>query len=333
MASTQEKLTRSVKVPSALTKAECLQELAAFQVAVSADLSVPELRSMVKQSRIDAGLMTDRRKTEVTVMSQIEKGTLSQLRAFAQEHQVGHPNVIEHGALRLHLRLWVLRHGQHFGRHKGRTFGQIWQEDAQYVQWAVDETAAKTDAGARSVGCELWKDPRPIRSGNGPAEHAEQKPATDMLRHSDAPGRHDVRDQGGCGLQSRGQDYVHDTFDDFEPDSAQDQGRSRGLPAGELRSQGSGGALATGDSCHEGVAVQPVFAKDSQESARGELERKQPFSPADGTEVRARSVCDVLSASQCRMLDRVCSDFEFETYKALRDPNQLFLLEVACSQG
>ena len=161
MASTQEKLTRGVKVPSALTKAECLQELAAFEVAVSADLSVPELRSMVKQSRIDAGLMTDRRKTEVTVMSQIEKGTLSQLRAFAQEHQVGHPNVIEHGALRLHLRLWVLRHGQestiaHFGRHKGRTFGQIWQEDAQYVQWAVDETVAKTDAGWGLVQLAVW---------------------------------------------------------------------------------------------------------------------------------------------------------------------------------
>ena len=39
----------------------------------------------------------------------------------------------------------------------------------------------------------------------------------------------------------------------------------------------------------------------------------------------------ILSAVDCRRLDESCRDFVFSQFKALRNPNQLFLLEVACS--
>ena len=56
------------------------------------------------------------------------------------------------------------------------------------------------------------------------------------------------------------------------------------------------------------------------------------FSDAGGSGADSPVGSGVLSSVECRRLDRLCCDFQFETYKALRDPNQLYLLEIACSQ-
>ncbi|CAE7713854.1 unnamed protein product, partial [Symbiodinium pilosum] len=98
-------MTTGVKVPSALTKAECLSELKTFNLAMSSDLSLQELRSLVKQTRVQEGLMSDRKNPTPTLMSKIKRFSLTDLKAMANED--------EHGAMRLYMKQWLLRNGSH----------------------------------------------------------------------------------------------------------------------------------------------------------------------------------------------------------------------------
>ena len=154
-------MVSGVKAPSAMSKAECVRELTQFHVAFTADMTIPELRSLVKKNRIQEGLMIDRRSQDTSLMGQIEKASLRDLRKIAIDNQVGHPASMEHGALRLHMRQWLLRSGKDetlmsLGRHKGKPFVDIWQVDAQYVQWCVRETASHTHAGWGLVQLAAW---------------------------------------------------------------------------------------------------------------------------------------------------------------------------------
>ena len=95
------------------------------------------------------------------MMGQIEKANLAELKEFAKEKGVGHPATMELGALRLHLRQWLIRTPDGnteatFGKHRGKTFEQIWSQDAQYVAWSVTETAAKKEASWKLVQLATW---------------------------------------------------------------------------------------------------------------------------------------------------------------------------------
>ena len=168
-------MTAGVKVPSSLTKKECLQELASFQVPVTNDLSIQELRALVKNNRVNLGLMVDRRAVDNSLMNQVEKGNLGTLKSFANQHQVGFPTHMELGELRLHLRKWVVRNGRdetliHFGKHHGKCFHQVWQKDSQYVAWSVKEAVAQPEAHWRLVQLATWA----VLSGKVPDPYSEE---------------------------------------------------------------------------------------------------------------------------------------------------------------
>ena len=324
-------MTQGVKVPSALTKKECLAELQAFQVVVSSDLTIQELRFMVKQTRIQEGLMEDRKGNKTTMMSMIEQASLAGLRKLASEHKVGFPSSMEHGALRLHMRQWTIRSAPektivHFGKHKGKSLEAIWNNDAQYVEWCVKEAASKKEAGGDSDR----QGAGPLRCEDAPGQCGRQviAPNESGLHHGagrrhvcgEARGGDEGRphEEGGCCAQLEG---LPGRFIGCSPDR---------VSGGSAK---AGGHVASGASCLEGesgfgcVTPQPQVPKG--------LEHASDFNPscADGSGARASCGDKVLSPGECRALDRACADFQFEIHKALRDPNQLFFLEVACGEA
>ena len=161
MAALNEKLTQGIKVPSALNKSECLQELRNFEIAVSPELTIQELRAMVKRNRVELGIMIDRRSQDHSLMDMIEKSNLTNLKNLAKMNAVGHPAGMELGELRLHLRQWLVRNGTgttevSFGKHRGKTFDDVWNLDNQYVTWSVSETSMKRDACWKLVQMAVW---------------------------------------------------------------------------------------------------------------------------------------------------------------------------------
>ena len=154
-------MTIGVKVPSALTKTECLNELKNFNVATSPDMTLQELRSLVKKARIEEGLMSDRKNSTPTLMSKIERASLTDLKAMASDLKISYPPRIEHGAMRLHMRQWLLRNGSPetivtFGKHSGSTFQKIEETDHQYLEWSVQEASNKPNAGWGLVQLAMW---------------------------------------------------------------------------------------------------------------------------------------------------------------------------------
>ena len=148
---TEGKLTMAVKAPSACSKSECLKELGNFQIYPSEHLTVVELRALVRKNREDLGVMKPTLENswrDGDMMLRIQRSSLRELKAMADNYQVGYPDKIQHGDLSLHLKQWTVRSGKdntplEFGKHQGHTFLETWEEDQQYVRWSVQETAEK----------------------------------------------------------------------------------------------------------------------------------------------------------------------------------------------
>ena len=153
-------LTMAIKAPSACSKPECVQELLSFGVDAPDSLTLVELRALVKRNRVSHGYMGGPSDPN-DLMQQIQKGTLAELKIFAQKHQINHAANISHGDLRLHLRRWLYRSGTpetvvSFGRHQGKTFQEVLQEDKQYLQWGLKEASSNASAGWQLVQLVTW---------------------------------------------------------------------------------------------------------------------------------------------------------------------------------
>ena len=121
---------------------QCVHQAREEAVDAPDSLTLLELRALVKRNRASHGYMRGPSDPN-DLMQQIQKGTLAELKIFAQKHQINHAANISHGDLRLHLRRWLYRSGTpetvvSFGRHQGKTFQEVlgWQL-VQLVTWAV----------------------------------------------------------------------------------------------------------------------------------------------------------------------------------------------------
>ena len=156
------RLTMCVKVPSACTKKECVDELRSFGQDPPESLTVQELRSMVRRSRIEHGYMKERGNAlQTDIMDQILRGSLRELQLLAETHQVNYFRKMNHGELRMHLRRWVYRSGDettvvNFGRHKGQTFAKVAEVDPQYLAWAVQEVRRHPGASWQLIQLSTW---------------------------------------------------------------------------------------------------------------------------------------------------------------------------------
>ena len=154
-------MTSGVKAPSSCSKSECVEELRSFGIMTSNELTLPELRAMVKRNRVELGLMKARNPVNPTIMDQVMKASKRELQALASSHNVHCVEDLSHGDLRLRLRQWIIRQGDEatevlFGRHVGSTFATVWEQDRQYVEWAVRETATKDGADWKLVQLATW---------------------------------------------------------------------------------------------------------------------------------------------------------------------------------
>ena len=182
------KVTTGMKAPSSCSKAECRQELLAFDIHFGEDLTLQELRALVRRNRVQHGIMKDRTVSNSDMMTAIMRATKKELVAFAEEHDIGYPEVMNHGELRLHLRVWIIRNGQDdtevtFGRHQGQTYTAVWDIDRQYVQWAVKESSSKTEADWRLVQMAAWailteRVPSPFDEKMGKSDREKSLPPT-----------------------------------------------------------------------------------------------------------------------------------------------------------
>ena len=154
-------VTMAIKPPSACTRQECLTELRSFGLVVSERLTGAELRACVRKNRVDHGYMRDNKPHATDLMDRILRGTLRDLKMLADELNVGYSTKMGHGEMRLHLRRWLYRQGTEetvvsFGRHAGKTFGQVSQKDLQYLQWAVKETQTHAGASWQLIQMATW---------------------------------------------------------------------------------------------------------------------------------------------------------------------------------
>lgn len=142
-------LPEGVKPHWQMTKLECLTEVAQTTNAVNlANLTLPELRVLVKEGRIKMGVI----KTAGPVdgfMDRVKKAKMAELQELC--HSRGIPIVMNGkdkttvGEMRLALRSWVVNNGNaetvvDFGEHQGMTFQELLTMHPKYVQWAQKET-------------------------------------------------------------------------------------------------------------------------------------------------------------------------------------------------
>ena len=172
-------MTRGVKAPSACTKTECMEELTNFGIEYAGNLTVVELRSLVRQNRQELGLMKKDPTANPDEMDFINKANFRDLKIFVQENKIGFGGELDHGSLRAHLRQWKVRQGTaetkvNFGKHRGLTFEAVATQDPQYLVWATKEAAEKRGAHWQLVQMATWgimsgKVPNPFDQGMGTA--------------------------------------------------------------------------------------------------------------------------------------------------------------------
>ena len=144
-----------------MTKGECIKELTAFGLESPwSDMTVPELRLLVKENRSREGLLRSRENQD-EFMAQVKSAKRDELleMCLARQLTLAHkPTVAE---MRIQLRLWVIDQGQGetqstFGKHLGKSFHEVLSEDGQYCQWALREVQSGKEADWRLRQFASW---------------------------------------------------------------------------------------------------------------------------------------------------------------------------------
>ena len=272
------------------------------------------------------------------LMQQTQKGTLAELKVFAQKHQINHAANISHGDLRLHLRRWLYRSGTpetavSFGRHQGKTFQEVLQEDKQYLEWGLKEASSNASAGWQLVQLVTWA----VLDG-----------------HLDSPFDSDMKGRVTKTKLSHGAELesilairpVQDPRERPQPGRVRQEeaGQWPELSGQQQRRGDDNGGCGRVVENHEGHADRDPCAQGGagvhpRAEAREDASAGVKFSPFRGLErpqcareqSQLGSRCS-LTPSECRLLDGCSKDFVCNQYKALRDPEHLFLMELACSK-
>ena len=113
------------------------------------------------------------------------------LKMLADELNVGYSAKMGHGEMRLHLRRWLYRQGNEetmvsFGRHAGKTFGQVSQQDLQYLQLGSEgdtdtrrgKLAADPDG---DLGSALRPSGQPVRPWHEREEERSRRDGLDAI--------------------------------------------------------------------------------------------------------------------------------------------------------
>lgn len=138
-------------------KAECLAELKG--VKTHKDLTVQELRALLREARKTAGLIVDNK--DPTIMDEIKKGNKEDLRMMCANRGLEVNTKTTIGEMRLALRQFVLDNGTwetvyKIGKHSGPTFLEILHNHPSYLEWAQGEVQRSSDPDWRLVQLARW---------------------------------------------------------------------------------------------------------------------------------------------------------------------------------
>ena len=138
-----------------MTKGECLAELETFDCVVTnpKDYTLQEVRVLVRENRVRAGLVKDKSSEEEDMIKTVNNANLTDLKAMCIARGMKIPEKARVGELRLCLKQWLVQSGtgqtvyKLGGRVNGMTFQEIALSDPAYLLWAKKET---TEKGANS---------------------------------------------------------------------------------------------------------------------------------------------------------------------------------------
>lgn len=140
-------------------KGECLTELKDHGVSTHKDLTVQELRVLLREARKAAGLIVDNK--DPTIMDEIKKGNKEELRLMCSNRGLEINTKTTIGEMRLALRQFVLDNGNgetvyKIGKHSGATFLELLHNHPSYLEWAQEEVQRSSDPDWRLVQLARW---------------------------------------------------------------------------------------------------------------------------------------------------------------------------------
>ena len=164
-------------------KEECIQELRGYGTNPRKDLTLPELRVLVRRGRQDAGLVSQPPGKDKDIMAEINGANAAKLKHMAEERCLPCTNKMSVGEYRMILRSYVIQSGTadtevDFGKHRGMTFQQVRAEHPEYVDWAVAEVKRSCDPHWQLQQLATWANK--VQTG---AENEEE-----MIPVGDRPG-------------------------------------------------------------------------------------------------------------------------------------------------
>lgn len=129
-------------------KQERVNELRKFNQQPHSDLTVPELRILLREMRKQAGLIPTSQGP--TIMTEIKNAKRDDLRRMCAARDIPFTVKASVGELRLALRHFVISNATgettlDIGKHGGATFQEVLHNHPQYCQWAVKEVREKEE--------------------------------------------------------------------------------------------------------------------------------------------------------------------------------------------
>ena len=154
---------QSLKPHYTCNKTECKRELEEVHgIYPNSDLSVEELRVLLRGARVQSGMINDKKAGKTTeIMDQIKSANLGALKEMCADNLITHSNNPTVGELRMLLRAYVVETGETdtemtIGKHKGERFLTIMESDMDYCHWAIREVASSTGPDWRLVRFARW---------------------------------------------------------------------------------------------------------------------------------------------------------------------------------
>ena len=324
-------VTAGTKAPSSCNKSECIQELQSFGQEVDAKLTVQELRALVKKNRVQQGLMKETNMEQDDLMTQILKGSRRHL-------QAGLPSV--NGTWRPSATPTPMA----TSTRKRTDGGEVWTPPGNDVRPDLEPGSAVCGVGrARSKltnWCQLASCPAccvggpdgnvamPLRPRHAGQQAEGAGAAAHMLGSDSGSGRRALQEGDGGEQGTRPEVELRkprpvshaSVLQDVKKEATQENLALRDAMKAENEDLKTS---PTGRTCsslraHPEVSQRAIELKTC-EGSHQDPARNFEASPA------------TLTAGQCSFLDACLIDFEHSIYQACRDPNKMFLMELACS--
>lgn len=140
-------------------KKECIEELTNMGAPFHRDLTVPELRVLVREKRKQLGLIKNN--PGPNIMTEIKGAKKPELQATCASRNIPFTTKATIGELRLALRHYVVNNANgdttlEIGKHAGATFQELLHNQPGYCEWAVKEVAKNEEASWQLIQFAKW---------------------------------------------------------------------------------------------------------------------------------------------------------------------------------